>query len=71
MRLDAADGPYAVYASPRCETVGTVHPHVECKVVDHKGKVVPVGATGELLTKVSCWLVPIGVCLYYGVIGHD
>lgn len=35
----------------RCETVGTVHPHVECKVVDKEGRVVPVGTPGELLTK--------------------
>eukprot|EP01122_Echinamoeba_exundans_P010271 TRINITY_DN3807_c0_g4_i1.p1 TRINITY_DN3807_c0_g4~~TRINITY_DN3807_c0_g4_i1.p1 ORF type:complete len:549 (+),score=54.04 TRINITY_DN3807_c0_g4_i1:103-1749(+) len=35
----------------RTETVGTVHEHVECKVVDSDGNVVPIGTPGELLTK--------------------
>eukprot|EP00957_Ditylum_brightwellii_P035986 2726485-Ditylum_brightwellii.AAC.1 len=25
----------------RCETVGTIQPHVECKVVDGEGRTVP------------------------------
>lgn len=32
-------------------TVGLVHPHAECKVVDVGGETVPVGTTGELLTR--------------------
>ena len=35
----------------RVSTVGRVHPHVEVKVVDQEGKVVPCGETGELLTR--------------------
>ena len=35
----------------RVSTVGTIHPHVEAKVVDTKGRVVPVGVRGELLTR--------------------
>ncbi len=35
----------------RVSTVGTIHPHVEVKIVDETGKVVPVGARGELLTR--------------------
>ncbi len=35
----------------RVSTVGQVHPHVEVKVVDHEGRVVPSGETGELLTR--------------------
>merc|ERR1719330_1687848 len=35
----------------RCETVGRIHPHVECKVVDADGKVAPIGQPGELLTR--------------------
>jgi fatty-acyl-CoA synthase len=36
----------------RVTTVGRVHPHVEVKVVDPAGGgVVPVGATGEILTR--------------------
>ena len=35
----------------RVSTVGRVHPHVEVKVVDQDGKVVPRGETGELLTR--------------------
>ena len=37
--------------SLRAETVGTVHPHVEVKIVDATGQVVPRGQTGELLTR--------------------
>jgi len=36
----------------RVSTVGTVHPHVEVKIVDPvSGRCVPRGATGELLTR--------------------
>jgi fatty-acyl-CoA synthase len=35
----------------RTTTVGRIHPHVEVKIVDLFGNIVPVGATGELCTK--------------------
>lgn len=35
----------------RVNTVGTVLPHLECKVVDEEGKIVPVNTPGELCTK--------------------
>lgn len=35
----------------RCETVGRVHPHLEVKIIDLQGEVVPVGVRGELCTK--------------------
>lgn len=35
----------------RVSTVGTIHPHVEAKIVDTRGRVVPVGVRGELLTR--------------------
>ena len=35
----------------RCETVGRVHPHLEVKIIDEKGQIVPVGSQGELCTK--------------------
>jgi fatty-acyl-CoA synthase len=35
----------------RVSTVGTIHPHVEAKVVDANGRVVPLGVRGELLTR--------------------
>jgi fatty-acyl-CoA synthase len=35
----------------RTATVGRVHPHVECKIVDAEGRVVPRGTHGELLTR--------------------
>lgn len=35
----------------RVSTVGTIHPHVECRVVDEQGKTVPFGVQGELLTR--------------------
>jgi len=35
----------------RVTTVGRVQPHLECKVVDADGRVVPVGEKGELCTK--------------------
>lgn len=35
----------------RVSTVGRIHPHVEVKIVDEQGRVVPRGTTGELLTR--------------------
>jgi fatty-acyl-CoA synthase len=36
----------------RVSTVGTVHPHLECKIIDSQtGAVVPRGMTGELCTR--------------------
>lgn len=35
----------------RVSTVGTIHPHLEVKIVDEAGRVVPIGARGELLTR--------------------
>ena len=35
----------------RVATVGHVHPHLEVKIVDEAGRVVPRGATGELCTR--------------------
>ncbi|TGN99463.1 MULTISPECIES: AMP-binding protein [unclassified Burkholderia] len=35
----------------RVSTVGRIQPHLECKVVDIDGRIVPVGATGELWTR--------------------
>jgi fatty-acyl-CoA synthase len=35
----------------RVSTVGRVQPHVEIKVVDAAGRVVPRGVTGELCTR--------------------
>ena len=35
----------------RVSTVGRVHPHIEVKVVDAAGQVVPTGTPGELLTR--------------------
>jgi fatty-acyl-CoA synthase len=35
----------------RVSTVGRIHPHVEAKVIDAEGKIVPRGAPGELLTR--------------------
>lgn len=35
----------------RVSTIGKIHPHVEAKVVDSTGKVVPIGERGELLTR--------------------
>jgi fatty-acyl-CoA synthase len=35
----------------RCETVGRVHPHLEVKIVDPDGRIVPVGTQGELCTR--------------------
>ncbi len=38
----------------RVNTVGRVLPHVEIKIVDNDGRVVPRGQTGELLTRGYC-----------------
>ena len=35
----------------RTTTVGRVHPHVECKIVDEAGHIVPRGTPGELCTR--------------------
>ena len=35
----------------RCATVGRVHPHLEVKIVDGAGNIVPVGEQGELCTR--------------------
>jgi fatty-acyl-CoA synthase len=35
----------------RVSTVGRVHPHVEVKIVDEKGRIVPRGVPGELCTR--------------------
>jgi fatty-acyl-CoA synthase len=35
----------------RVATVGRIHPHLECKIVDTEGRVVPCGTPGELLTR--------------------
>ncbi len=35
----------------RVATVGRVHPHIECKIVDEGGKIVPRGVPGELCTR--------------------
>ncbi|AGW92247.1 MULTISPECIES: AMP-binding protein [Cupriavidus] len=35
----------------RVSTVGRVQPHLECKVVDALGQIVPTGTTGELCTR--------------------
>ena len=35
----------------RVATVGRIHPHVEVKIVDAEGRIVPVGQQGELCTR--------------------
>lgn len=35
----------------RVATVGRIHPHVEVKIIDVEGRIVPRGQTGELLTR--------------------
>jgi fatty-acyl-CoA synthase len=35
----------------RVTTVGNIQPHMECKVIDSEGRVVPRGETGELCTR--------------------
>ena len=41
-------------AERRVSTVGRIHPHVEVKIVDTSGHVVPRGVAGELLTRGYC-----------------
>jgi fatty-acyl-CoA synthase len=38
-------------AEKRVTTVGRVHPHVEVKIVDERGRIVPRGTPGELCTR--------------------
>jgi fatty-acyl-CoA synthase len=35
----------------RVATVGRIHPHLECKIIDAEGRAVPCGTPGELLTR--------------------
>lgn len=35
----------------RVSTVGRIHPHVECKIVDSEGRIVAPGIEGELMTR--------------------
>ena len=35
----------------RVSTVGRIHPHVEVKIVDSEGRIVPLGQSGELCTR--------------------
>lgn len=35
----------------KVSTVGRIHPHVEVKIIDPQGRIVPRGETGELLTR--------------------
>jgi fatty-acyl-CoA synthase len=42
----------------RVATVGRIHPHAECKIVDPEGRVVPRGQPGELLAR--GYLVTLG-----------
>ncbi len=35
----------------RVSTVGRIHPHLQVKIIDSQGRVVPVGAQGEILTR--------------------
>ncbi len=35
----------------RVSTVGTIHPHMEAKVIDAEGRIVPVGMPGELCAR--------------------
>jgi fatty-acyl-CoA synthase len=38
----------------RVSTVGRIQPHIEVKVVDREGRIVPTGTPGELLTRGYC-----------------
>ena len=46
----------------RVETVGTVQPHVQAKIVDPEGKVVPVGVPGEIC--VAGYLLQKGCAIF-------
>ena len=46
----AADDPI----DRRVSTVGRIHPHVEVKIVDGDGRIIPPGQPGELLTRGYC-----------------
>jgi fatty-acyl-CoA synthase len=37
--------------SLRCETVGTIHPHAECKIIGEDSHTLPRGEVGELCTR--------------------
>ena len=57
----------------RVSTVGRIHPHVEVKIVDEAGTIVPPGTTGELLTRgysvmLGYWDEPV---LTAEVLDHD
>jgi fatty-acyl-CoA synthase len=43
----SVDDPVAL----RVSTIGRVHPHLEVKIVDAAGRIVPRGVKGELLTR--------------------
>lgn len=43
----SVDDPVAL----RVSTIGRVHPHLEVKIVDEEGRIVPRGVKGELLTR--------------------
>jgi fatty-acyl-CoA synthase len=47
----------------RVTTVGRVHPHIEAKIVDDEGRIVPPGVAGELLTR--------GYCVMHGYWNDD
>lgn len=53
-------GPLSFQTAPndpldmRVETVGRIMPHTEVKIVDEKGRIVPVDTPGELLTRGYC-----------------
>ena len=38
----------------RVSTVGRIHPHVEVKIIDAEGRILPPGERGELLTRGYC-----------------
>jgi fatty-acyl-CoA synthase len=38
----------------RVSTVGRIQPHIEVKIVDREGRIVPTGTPGELLTRGYC-----------------
>ena len=46
----AVDDPFEL----RVSTIGRVHPHLEVKIIDLEGRIVPRGVKGELLTRGYC-----------------